>query len=128
METDSTWMQVCSWIPPLSIFAAPLSYAAGDFTALQLGLSFLIALAATIAVVWLAARIYRRSILNNGRVTKWSEALKGSPALRDSWSFLRRCSKSLHYNAYPHTPAERTSHHAPRRRPPDCPIRQNRSA
>lgn len=79
-STSETWMQVCSWIPPLSIFAAPLTYAAGDFTAWQLALSFLISLAATVLVVWLAARIYRRSILNNGRVTKWSEALRGARA------------------------------------------------
>lgn len=79
-STSETWMQVCSWIPPLSIFAAPLTYAAGDFTAWQLALSFLISLAATVLVVWLAARIYRRSILNNGRVNKWSEALRGARA------------------------------------------------
>ncbi|MCP1388388.1 ABC transporter permease [Corynebacterium sp. TA-R-1] len=79
-STSETWMQVCSWIPPLSIFAAPLTWAAGDLTSLQLGLSFLLSLAATVLVVWLAARIYRRSILNNGRVTKWSEALKGARA------------------------------------------------
>lgn len=76
MNTDATWMQVASWIPPVSIFSAPLSYAAGDFTALQLAASLLIAAVATIAVVWLTARIYRRSILNNGKTTKWSEALR----------------------------------------------------
>mgnify|MGYP001757832918 FL=1 len=32
--TGATWMQVMSWIPPFSIFAAPLSYAAGDFLSL----------------------------------------------------------------------------------------------
>lgn len=76
-DTDTTWMQVVSWIPPLSIFAAPLSFAAGDFTGAQLAASFVIALAATALVVWLAARIYRRTILNNGRTVKWSEALRG---------------------------------------------------
>lgn len=77
MSTDATWMQVASWIPPVSIFAAPLSYAAGDFTGLQLAGSLTIAAAATLAVVWVTARIYRRSILNNGKTTKWSEALRG---------------------------------------------------
>lgn len=77
MNTDATWMQVASWIPPVSIFSAPLTYAAGDFTALQLAASLALAAVATVAVVWLAARIYRRSILNNGKTTKWSEALRG---------------------------------------------------
>jgi len=74
--TGATWMQVMSWIPPFSIFAAPLSYAAGDFTAAQLLGSFAIATAVTVVVVWFAARVYQRTILNNGRVTKWSEALR----------------------------------------------------
>ena len=77
MATDATWMQVASWIPPVSIFAAPLSYAAGDFTALQLAGSLALAAVATVAVVWVAARIYRRTILNNGQTTKWSQALRG---------------------------------------------------
>ncbi len=77
MATDATWMQVASWIPPVSIFAAPLSYAAGDFTALQLAGSLALAAVATVGVVWIAARIYRRTILNNGKTAKWSEVLRG---------------------------------------------------
>ena len=77
MSTDATWMQVASWIPPVSIFAAPLSYAAGDFTALQLAGSLALAAVATVGVVWIAARIYRRTILNNGKTAKWSEVLRG---------------------------------------------------
>ena len=75
-QTDSTFMQVMSWIPPFSIFTAPLSYAAGDFTALQLAGSFALAAVTTALVVWLAARIYKRTILNNGSVTKWSQLLR----------------------------------------------------
>ncbi len=76
MATDTTWMQVLSWIPPFSIFAAPLSYAAGDFTALQLAGSFALAALATALVVWLTARIYKQTILNNGSVAKWSQVLR----------------------------------------------------
>ena len=76
MSTAATWMQVMSWIPPFSIFAAPLSYAAGDFTAAQLAGSFALAALATALAVWVAARIYKRSILNNGSVTKWSQLLR----------------------------------------------------
>lgn len=75
-NTGASWMQVASWIPPVSIFTAPLTYAAGDFSGAALAGSFTLALAATVVVVWLAARIYRRTILNNGRVSKWSEALR----------------------------------------------------
>ena len=75
-NTGSSWMQVASWVPPFSVFTAPLAYAAGDFSAAALAGSFVIALAATVLAVWLAARIYRRTIHNNGRVTKWSEALR----------------------------------------------------
>ena len=75
-NTDSTFMQVVSWIPPFSIFAAPLTYAAGDFTAIQLAGSFALAAVTTVLVVWGAARIYKRTILNNGSVTKWSQVLR----------------------------------------------------
>ena len=75
-NTDATFMQVVSWIPPFSIFAAPLTYAAGDFTAVQLAGSFALAAVTTVLVVWGAARIYKRTILNNGSVTKWSQVLR----------------------------------------------------
>ena len=75
-NTDTTFMQVVSWIPPFSIFSAPLTYAAGDFTAVQLAGSFALAAVTTVLVVWGAARIYKRTILNNGSVTKWSQVLR----------------------------------------------------
>lgn len=75
-NTDSTFMQVVSWIPPFSIFAAPLTYAAGDFTAVQLAASLALAAVTTVLVVWGAAGIYKRTILNNGSVTKWSQVLR----------------------------------------------------
>ena len=75
-DLQSTQMPILSWIPPFSIFAAPLSYAAGDFTALQLAGSFVLAALATALAVWAAARIYKRTILNNGSVTKWSQLLR----------------------------------------------------
>ena len=75
-NTDSTFMQVVSWIPPFSIFAAPWTDAAGDFTAIQLAGSFALAAVTTVLVVWGAARIYKRTILNNGSVTKWSQVLR----------------------------------------------------
>ncbi|WP_257159988.1 ABC transporter permease [Corynebacterium cystitidis] len=74
--TDATWMQVFSWIPPFSIFAAPVTYAAGDFSLGQLMASFGIATLAVVVVIWLVARIYRASILNNGSKMGWVQALR----------------------------------------------------
>ncbi|WP_165164485.1 ABC transporter permease [Corynebacterium qintianiae] len=75
MNTSAAWMQALSWIPPFSIFTAPITYAAGDLTLAQLLGSFALAAAATAAVVWVAARIYRNSILNNGRKMSWRQAI-----------------------------------------------------
>ena len=75
-NTDSTFMQVMSWIPPFSIFSAPLTYAAGDFTAIQLAASLALAAVTTVLVVWGAAGIYKRTILKNGSVTKWLQVLR----------------------------------------------------
>ena len=76
LRTSETWMQVFSWVPPFSIFAAPITYAAGDFTALQLIGSYTLAALVTAAAVWFGARIYRSSILNNGRKLTWKEAIR----------------------------------------------------
>lgn len=75
-STDSTWMQVFSWIPPFSIFTAPMTYAAGDFTLVQLVASLAIAALIVAVVLWLVARIYRASILNNGQKMGWLQALR----------------------------------------------------
>lgn len=75
-HTSATWMQVMSWVPPFSIFTAPITYAGGDMSLAQLCGSYAIALVATVAAVWLAARIYRGSILNNGRKLTWVEAVR----------------------------------------------------
>lgn len=75
-NTGATWMQVASWIPPVSIFAAPVTYAAGDFSLAQLLGSMFAALLATVVAVWAAARIYRNSILNNGAKATWAKVLR----------------------------------------------------
>ena len=76
MHTSATWIQVLSWIPPFSIFTAPITYAGGNLSLAQLLGSYALALAATVAAMWLAARIYRSTILNNGRRMSWVEALR----------------------------------------------------
>ena len=76
MHTDATWMQALSWIPPFSIFTAPITYAGGDFTAAQLLGSYALALVATVVAIWLAGRIYRSSILYNGGKRSWLQAIR----------------------------------------------------
>ncbi|MCT1499677.1 ABC transporter permease [Corynebacterium sanguinis] len=76
MHTDATWMQALSWIPPFSIFTAPITYAGGDFTAAQLLGSYALALVATAVAIWLAGRIYRSSILYNGGKRSWLQAIR----------------------------------------------------
>ena len=44
----------------------------------QVLLSFLIATIATVLVILLVARVYRNSILNNGKKMSWAKALKGA--------------------------------------------------
>lgn len=72
---DATWMQVVAWIPPLSLTVAPLQYATGNFDVLQLLGAYGILAIATIAALWIVARIFRASILNNGKKMTWRESL-----------------------------------------------------
>jgi ABC-2 type transport system permease protein len=73
---DSTFLQVLSWIPPMSLGLAPLQFAAGNFSLWQLGASFVVLAVATLLVLLLVARIYRSAILNNGRRLSWFRALR----------------------------------------------------
>jgi ABC-2 type transport system permease protein len=73
---DSTFLQVLSWVPPMSLGLAPLQFAAGNFSLWQLGASFVVLAVATLLVLLLVARIYRSAILNNGRRLSWFRALR----------------------------------------------------
>lgn len=79
-NTDATWMQVMGWLPPISIMTAPLQYASGNMSLLEVGLSFALMTAVTVATIWLVARIYRAAILNNGQKMTWVKALRARPA------------------------------------------------
>jgi ABC-2 type transport system permease protein len=73
---DSTVMEVLAWVPPISMGVAPMQYAAGNLSFLGLVASFLVLAVATLVVLMVVARIYRGSILNNGRRLTWMRALK----------------------------------------------------
>ncbi|GAB3938884.1 ABC transporter permease [Corynebacterium tapiri] len=79
-SADATWMQAMAWIPPVSITTAPLQYAAGNMSLGEFGLSMLLMAVVTAVVIWLVARIYRASILNNGKKMTWAKALTARPA------------------------------------------------
>lgn len=74
-KLDSTFMQIAAWIPPFSITTAPLQYAVGNFSALQLVASLLIMVVGVAAVIALAAWIYPRNVLRTGAAVSWKKAL-----------------------------------------------------
>ena len=73
---DSTVMEVLAWVPPMSMGVAQMQYAAGNLSLLGLAASFLLLAVATLLVLMVVARIYRGSILNNGRRLTWMRALQ----------------------------------------------------
>lgn len=74
-QLNATWMEVLTWIPPMSVAVAPLQYAAGNIGVWELTGAFAILALTTMVAMWLVARIYRSAILNNGRKMSWRQAL-----------------------------------------------------
>ncbi|MDO4928475.1 MAG: ABC transporter permease [Corynebacterium sp.] len=73
---ESTLMTVLSWIPPFSVFLAPLQYTAGYFSAAEFWASYGIALLVTALIILLSARIYKIGILRSGSKIGWLSAFK----------------------------------------------------
>ncbi|HIW91013.1 MAG TPA: ABC transporter permease [Candidatus Corynebacterium avicola] len=71
---DSTPMQIMAWVPPLSLGTAPMQFAAGNFSALELIASLALFAVMTFLILLMVARIYRGSILNNGSKMSWRAA------------------------------------------------------
>lgn len=74
---DSTIINVLGWVPPTSLTMAPLHYAAGNFSLLELLASWAIFAAVTVALLFACTRIFRNSILAAGTKRSWAKALKG---------------------------------------------------
>ncbi|KJR06511.1 ABC transporter permease [Gordonia sp. LUNF6] len=70
---DSTLIQTLSWIPPFSAVLMPIRIATGDTDPGQVIGTFAIMVAACLLAVWVASRIYTRSILRTGSRIKWGE-------------------------------------------------------
>ncbi|MFD5869334.1 ABC transporter permease [Corynebacterium sp. NPDC060344] len=76
-QLDGTFMQVAAWIPPASVTTAPLQYAMGNFSALQLLGSGAVLAVTCVLTLLLAAKIYPRNVLRTGTRVTWMQALKG---------------------------------------------------
>ena len=75
LNVSSPIVQFLAWIPPFSTTLTPISYAANNMSLVQLVASYVLLAATTGAALWLSARIYRGSILHNGR-KGWVSALR----------------------------------------------------
>lgn len=73
---DTPVMQVLTWVPPVSMGVAPMQFAAGNLSGVGLVASFLLFAVVTALVLVVVARIYRASILHNGRKLGWIQALR----------------------------------------------------
>lgn len=72
---DGALAQVASIVPPVSAMVMPPRIAAGDVAAWEIGLAVALMIAATCALVPIAARIYSNAVLQTG----------GRIKLRDAW-------------------------------------------
>ncbi|GGG22167.1 ABC transporter permease [Rhodococcoides trifolii] len=75
-DPEGTLPTVLSWIPPFSAILMPLRIAAGVAPVYQIVGTIALMLAATVALAWVSARVYQRSILRIGKTVSWKEALK----------------------------------------------------
>lgn len=75
---DSTFMQVVTWIPPLSITVAPIQFAAGSLSGWAFAGTVVVSALGALAMLWLAARIYPRTVMRVGKRVTWREALRKS--------------------------------------------------
>jgi ABC-2 type transport system permease protein len=75
-EPDGLLAQILTFVPPVAPMIVPVRAAQDALPAWELALSIALMLAATIALVLLAARIYERTILRTGSPLKLSAALR----------------------------------------------------
>lgn len=73
---DSTLAVVSTFIPPLAPMIVPARAAQDSLPATELVLSIILMVAATLALLWLAARIYDRAVLRMGAPLKLRETLR----------------------------------------------------
>lgn len=76
-NSNETALTILGLIPLSAPVAVPLGLYTGQFSFGFAALSLAILLVSLAAAVWLAARIYERSVLRTGKRITWKQALKG---------------------------------------------------
>jgi len=64
-------------LPPISTISLPVQIAAGNATAMEIGIGVALMVGSIVAMVALGARIYERSVLRTGGRIRLTEAIKG---------------------------------------------------
>ncbi|MCF8587248.1 ABC transporter permease [Gordonia liuliyuniae] len=72
---DSTAIRILAWIPPFSSTVVPMRVATGYATWMEVLGSCIVMAVVTGIAVWIAGRIYRRSVLLTGSRVPWKTAL-----------------------------------------------------
>lgn len=67
---------ICTFLPPVAPLVVPARAAVDGLPAAELAASIALMVAATLALIWLAARIYERAVLRAGAPMKLLEGLK----------------------------------------------------
>ncbi|POX38813.1 hypothetical protein C3486_21270 [Streptomyces sp. Ru73] len=74
-DLSASWVSVVQYIPPFSGMLMPLQAGLGTVSPAQQLLAGGLMLLATAGCMWLAARVYRASILRTGTTVRWRQAL-----------------------------------------------------
>jgi ABC-2 type transport system permease protein len=77
---NSTFSQVISLIPPVSVLTMPPRWAGGDASTWQILLSIVLMLLAVLGLIRVAARVYAGAVLRTGPKVKVREALRAGKA------------------------------------------------
>ncbi|MGI8678984.1 MAG: ABC transporter permease [Jatrophihabitans sp.] len=77
VHPDSTLSRVLSVVPPISSIAMPARIARGDVPVLDVVLAVVLLVLATAAIIVVAARIYRASVLHSGTRVSLKRAWRG---------------------------------------------------
>lgn len=73
---DSSLVVLCTALPPVAPMVVPGRAAQGALPGWELALSLVLMVAATVLLIWLAARIYDRAVLRMGAPIKFGQALR----------------------------------------------------
>ena len=75
-DPNGTTAQVLSYVPPLAPFVVPMRYSISPLALPQLLASIAVTILGMLAVVWVAARIYRVGILMYGKRASFREVFR----------------------------------------------------